>query len=69
MGQKLNFLAAVKSSLLPPKNSLSVSIERADAPACIYPIEVRSIETEALIIPLEGDLRLISAMMPDLSFR
>ena len=59
----------IRSSLLPPKYFESVSTESAEAPACMYPIEVRSTDTYGLITPFDGDLRLISAIIPDLSGR
>ena len=52
------------SSVEPPKNSLSVRIEQAEAPPKQYDEVTTSGRASRLIHPFEGDLRLNSAMMP-----
>src|SRR5690606_28069454 len=64
IGQKLNFLAVVRSSLVPPKKAVSVRMDNAEAPAFIYPILVLSTWAVPLIRPWEGDLLLNSAIIP-----
>ena len=58
-------LAFIKSTMVPPKNEVSVKIDCAATLASKYPLVTSSMEALSLITPLEGDCLLNSAIIPD----
>ena len=57
-------LASIKSAIDPPKKEVSVKIDCAATFASKYPLVTSAIVAVSLIIPLEGDWRLNSAIIP-----